>query len=356
MVLAEATPTEPILTLDALTAFLTRDKTPPPVLGPTEFERLDTRSRIKYNEARANFMTSGELVARTSEVQSCSHYIQKARKWNQANVSDRSSLTVSGAGVTGKSTALKVTMDEVFKDLQSKYPDLEVEDGEWIPIAYIEVPSHANAWRLLRRIADFLTLTYTEREPTASLLPRVVRAMRGAHTEYVVIDEAHLLTGSNRGHSETVEVMRELQRSIVATFAFGGVHLPSTAWMTGDTSSQLTDRTFYVELVRYPYRTSLDQAIWRGVIESIEEQLPLYSHPVGTLEALDEHLHFLTSGSISSLKRVIGGAALDLLDREDPSRETITEQLLDEQPLDMTSEKLLAINKAARARATRKAG
>lgn len=323
---------------ESLLAYLTTPNPQPVALSRAEHDALSPLERAEYDEGRVRFL-SGGVVVNTPAVAACLKSLKAALRLNAARNSGHAGVMLTGNSTMGKTTTAKEVLRWVMTQYAQAFPDWADEDH--IPVAYIEVPSGANAKDLMKEFAHFLGLSVLARETASDIRTKVVAAFRRANTQLIVVDELHNLDGHRAGLGEASDVLKGLSNDLTTTFIYAGLDLTTSKLMAGTRGQQLTSRFTAVELTRYDWNLKEDRTRWRGLVRAFEKKSTLLDQQPGTLEHLTEYLWARTGGGIGALSRLLTGTAIDLI-ADSTGSEVFSEAAFDEYPLDYTSELLYA--------------
>ncbi|WP_297008865.1 hypothetical protein [uncultured Corynebacterium sp.] len=96
---------------------------------------------------------------------------------------------------------------------------------------------------------------------------------------------------------------------------FCGIDLLDTDLLAGEMGRQIRARTKVYDIRTYSYGSAAARESWVELVAGMEALLPLAAHPVGSLTTpeLAGYLWNRTSGSIGSLRNLLGDAAIDAI-------------------------------------------
>lgn len=324
---------------EGLTHYLTNTIDRPDALTEAEYQALPANGRAAYDRARIRYLSGGILI-HTPQLQKAKTTIKRLLAENLGRNSGHSGLMLSGASTLGKTTTAKALMRYVHSMYRRQFPTF-AEHGH-VPVVYVEVPAGSTGKLLMSAFARFFGITIAPRDTMDSIKNRVVTALNTANTQLVVVDELHNLNASNRANGETIDMLKALHNQVPATFVYAGIELASAQLLSGPRGQQLSARFTKMDLPRFNFGHPVEAAQWAGIVKKFEDALPLSHHTPGTLLRLSPYLYERTNGSIGSLGKLITSTAIGLIMDEDPAKEAITQDLLDEQVLDIAAEESYA--------------
>jgi hypothetical protein len=320
---------------EGLTTYLSTKPIKLERLSHDEYLTLSPALRATYNRARMRHMATG-MVLTTPQLLRAKKQVAKYKAQNFGDNSGNRGLIVSGDPTTGKTTMMKELMRWCFDEYEDEDPGF-VSRGT-VPVVYTEVPTGSTGKALMVTFAYFFGLTIAQRDTMQSILHRVISAMTAAGTQLVIIDELHNLNAKNLGNGETIQILKELQNRVPATFVYAGLNLDDGDLFAGTIGQQISSRFSELKLSRYNRSNADDVAAWKVIVDRFERKLPLAHQEKGDLVKLSSYLHDRTNGSIGSLKDLLTGSAFDAINGPSGQPEAITREILDDQLIDKTSE------------------
>lgn len=253
----------------------------------------------------------------------------------------RTGIILDGEPTTGKTTAAIRLAGEAFRRHVDRHPTWK-EDGH-VPVVYLEIPPNCTGKTVMGRIINFFGGPVVPRMTLEERTTLATKLFAKARTSLVIFDEIQNLSQSNStGRFESAQAIKNLMNHVKAVPMYVGFDLESSAFTNDELGAQFASRCAPVRLGKLDITTPTGRQLWGGVIVRFEEQLGLMAHPPQTLLKEAMYLWNRTRGSIAALSRLLTTAALDLIEAGDPDAELITTDLLDDIPLDLTSERLLS--------------
>lgn len=301
----------------------------PDYLALTETERTD------YNAKRQSFIT-GQMLLNTPHMMEAKVRLLDCFAQNSSRRSGQVGLMLDGDSTLGKTTILEALIEYVYNRYAAQVPDHKALG--YVPIVFVEVPAGSRGKSLMEAFADFLGLPVAPRETMNSIRKRVAQAMRQANTKLVVVDELHKLAGSSINNGESVDILKELHNEVHATFLYAGLNLTSGELLSGSRGQQLSARFSFLGMSRYSLDHPEDKVAWKALVTASVLQLPLRHQDLNTLISHSDYLLARTGGSIGSLGRLLGGAAIALILDPVTVEENITRAHLVKRTLDLTAE------------------
>ena len=328
---------------------------PPPLTRRESLLEYLTQPRLAKPSADATASEreaylSGGITIETRAVSATWEALKAAIRENRARNSGHSGVMISGPSTVGKTTIAKALMRKVMDEYVAAYPGW-ASDGD-VPVVYIDVPPAANGKTLMTTMCRFLGLHVATRDTANDLRDRVVTVLRNANTKLIVVDELHNLAARTAGVGEAVDVLKALHNDLQAVFLYAGIDVVNSSLMSGPRGAQISGR-FTVQQLE-PYDFDSQKKEWRGLINAFERAIDLHDQSLGELRSMEEYLHDRTGGSIGSLRRLLTGMAIELINDPD-SPERFDRHRLDSYQLDHASDAHYRRVRAARARSQRTA-
>lgn len=305
------------------------------LLAEFDYQNLSDAERARYNSDRISFI-SGRMLLDTPHLKEARLRIQECFAQNSSRKSGHVGLMIDGDSTLGKTTILEALIEYVYRRFAAQVPEHKVFG--YAPVVFVEVPAGSRGKSLMTAFADFLGLPVAPRETMSSIRTRVAQAMRQANTKLVVVDELHNLSGRSASNGESVDVLKELHNEVHATFVYAGIDLTSGQLLSGPRGQQLSARFSLLGMRRYSLNHPEDKAVWKGLVRAYANALPLRHQNLKAIEDLSDYLLARTGGSIGSLGRLLGGAAIALILDPAMPEENITKEQLAHRTLDLTAE------------------
>lgn len=325
----------PLTTKEGWRAWTSDHAQPPAPPG----DRDDADARSRYDQARLLYL-SDPIVVRTPSVQSLINNARRLLILNRRQISARRGLIITGAGGTGKTTAITQLGKAHELGVQHRDPD-----QSRIPVVYVTVPPAATPRMLAAEFARFLGLPVTSRLNITDITSAVCSVLCRVGCDLVLVDEIHNLNLACRSGAEVSDQLKYFSEHIPATFVYAGVEVEQAGLFTGPRGRQIASRFAVLSTRPFGYGSKTERDNWRSLVLTFEQALPLRAHQPGSLGRHSEFLYRRTGGMLGSLSHVIRGAAVDaILD----GKEQVTRAHLEAILLDHQAEE--AARRAARAR------
>lgn len=304
-------------------------------LSEPDYLALSDAERTDYNAERIGFI-SGRMLLSTPHLKEARLRLQECIAQNSNRRSGHVGLMLDGDSTLGKTTILEALMEYVYNRFAAQVPNHKAIG--YIPIVFVEVPAGSRGKSLMTAFADFLGLPVAPRETMNSIRKRVAQAMRQANTKLVVVDELHKLAGGSVNNGESVDILKELHNEVRATFVYAGLNLTDGKLLSGSRGQQLSARFSFLGMSRYSLNNPEDKVAWKALVTAYVRELPLRHQDLKTLIGHSDYLLARTGGSIGSLGRLLGGAAIALILDPATVEENITRAQLVKRSLDLTAE------------------
>ena len=300
-----------------------------------DYTAWDAQTRHAFDKRRTRRIAYNLIVA-TPQLQELRLEARRALLLAQRHIG-RTGILVSGPATMGKTTAAFFALLDAFHRHVNQYPDWK-RDAH-IPVVYIEVPPGCTPKAIMGRLLDYVGVAHHPRVTLEERTRMVVHHLQRGLTSLIVIDELHNLARLNNGHFASAQAIKNLLNALHAVPIYVGVNLEDTALTNGALGAQFAGRSPLVRLDALRYDSAEDRKLWAGVLHSFEEQLALLAHPPKTLFPHAQTLWELTRGSIGALSRLLTIGALELIQKVDPARETLTMRQLSSIKVDFATER-----------------
>ncbi len=233
-----------------------------------------------------------------------------ARTSRQNGATKRHWLCVDGVTNTGKSEML-LRFAMRYRRTHLTHDDTEVHRR--VPIIMIQADPGQLGAGVLRAIADFAGVPTEGNED--KIRRRLAHVLPSMHTDYIVVDDGHMLTASSLAHS-----LRASLR-IPATFIYAGANMQESALLrsTGTSGNESTDqlRSRHTMLHFEPLSMPNDSALLRQLIgdfvKALERIVPHLATPFRRDNKALSKLVTTTRGQVGSLMGVLKDATVDAL-------------------------------------------
>ncbi len=298
-----------------------------------EYEALSPQQRAEYDMRRLRHVVT-DVVVKTPALTELLREVGRASARAHRPIG-RVGVVLSGPPTAGKTTGAYHAMVEALRRHERRYPDWKSMGH--LPLVYLEVPPGATAKSIMGRFMRFMDLPCHPRMTLEERTQVVTEALVRGRTSLVCIDEFQNL-GSNRGHSEASQAIKNLLNAVPCVPLYVGIDLEKSLLGGNGLGTQFASRSKLVRLGKLGVSTADERRLWGGVVYSFERQLCLLSHEPKSLLPLADYLWKRTRGSIGALASLLTTAATDLIDAGKPADEQITKQLLDTISLDLTTE------------------
>lgn len=316
----------PLTTKEGWRAWTAAHPEPPAPPGDPD----DSDALASYDQARLLYL-SDPIVVRTPAVQALINNARRLLILNKRQISARRGLIITGAGGTGKTTA--ITQLGKAHELGVRRRDL---DQSRIPVVYVTVPPAATPRMLAAEFARFLGLPVTSRLNMTDITNAVCSVLCRVGCDLVLVDEIHNLNLASRSGAEVSDQLKYFSEHIPATFVYAGVEVEQAGLFTGPRGRQIASRFAVLSTRPFGYGSKTERDNWRSLVLTFEQALPLRAHQPGSLARHSEFLYRRTGGMLGSLSHIIRGAAVEaILD----SQEKITRAHLEAILLDYQAEK-----------------
>lgn len=212
----EAAGGSPLTTKEGWRAWTSSHAQPPAPPGDCDD---DPDARARYDQARLIYL-SDPVVVRTPAVQSLINNARRLLILNRRQISARRGLIITGAGGTGKTTA--ITQLGKAHELGVRHRD---PDQSRIPVVYVTVPPAATPRMLAAEFVRFLGLPVTSRLNITDITSAVCSVLCRVGCDLVLVDEIHNLNLASRSGAEVSDQLKYFSEHIPATFVYAGVEV-----------------------------------------------------------------------------------------------------------------------------------
>lgn len=300
------------------------------------YDALNDGQRTAYNSERIRFMAGGMTVT-TGTITGLIAQFLKADMMNDGSLAGRRGVMLSAPASSGKSTAC-LALIEYYLSLYERENPGAISDGA-VPVIYTSVPATRTIKGMLQRLARFLALPFQKSDTETDLAAMLQEALPAVGTRLIVLDEVQMLNGAESTSRPAVNNLKDLTNYFEGTIVYSGLNLTDSGLLFGDAGLQLKRRVFNVNVIDFTAsQTEQTLAEWSKIVGSFAKALPLYATNPAEVQADAEWLHTFTGGTIGTLKAVLFDAAAKLIFEDDPSRENLTRELLQESVRDYAAE------------------
>lgn len=278
-------------------------------ISMSEYESLSSSERALYNIGRERFMTV-ECRVSTPSLQKAAQAIRNAMADNRSPDASKSGVIISGRPGYGKTTAV-LEFGRALERRRKK--QLPAGTKNFIPVAYVPVPTHATAKTMIAKILDFYGSIYSQTTRYDALLDRATGIMRKAATQLVVIDDIHRLDLTYRHNEQVADALKEVSERCPGTMVYAGVDVARNGLFWGSRGEQIMARFEVVKFDRYDVDSADGFAVWGRVVAELESSLCLLQQPHLELVTVARELHELSGGSIGRLAKAVRRGARDAI-------------------------------------------
>lgn len=291
--------------------FVSFDASQPLEMSMDDYETLSSSERALYNIGRERFMTV-EFRVSTPSLRNAAKAIHNAMADNRSPDASKSGVIISGRPGYGKTTAVLEFGRALERHLGNradrgtkKTKDDEGHERNFIPVAYVPVPTHATAKTMISKILDFYGAIYSQTTRYDTLLARATGIMRKAGTQLVIIDDIHRLDLTYRHNEQVADALKEVSERCPGTMVYAGVDVAKNGLFWGSRGEQIMARFEVVHFDRYQVDSTEGFAVWGRVIAELESSLCLLQQPHLELVSIAKELHELSDGSIGRLAKAV---------------------------------------------------
>jgi hypothetical protein len=316
----------------------------PKRLTSRQYTRLSSAERAAYDERRLAHAGSFTIVTPTmGSIHKGA--LRTARMNLHRGPGARRNVVVDGLGGLGKSTIVAELGRKWELSLLRGFEIDPEAEPDFIPVAYVTLPSPATIKTLNEALADFYEVVRPSKVTADWLARQVKEAAERCCTSMVIVDDIHYLNLRHESDREVNDHLKYLSNSLAATFVFAGIGLEKTGLLSeGKPGESLSLSQTRRRFVRYPVapfslHNDAHRYEWLSLLTAIERHVPLMQSGDGALVALADYLFDRSGGFIGSVVELIRqGAALAI----EEGSEKWSEALFDEIDADHASEEEFA--------------
>lgn len=310
-------------------AFMEYHPQQPEQLKLKALRALSEDAKEEYDRQRFAWI-GADVVLETKDFEKISQHLRIV----QARIGARSStagraFAISGRAGLGKSTTA-ITLARMHESQQRK----KLGDGADIaPVVYAVVPPGATPKMLMRAFATWLGMQVPPRLDAPTVTNMVVKVMERQQVSMVIVDELHNLRTRSTAGAEAASQLKVFTERVNAAFVYCGIDLLSSDLFNGEIGEQIRARTKMYALEPYSIGSKSAREAWEAIVLGMEDLLPLADHPTGSLGDMATYLYHRTSGSVGSLRTLLGDAAIGaiIMGTERVDRELLDDTILDEE-------------------------
>ncbi|SJN10393.1 putative ATP/GTP-binding protein [Leucobacter sp. 7(1)] len=274
-----------------------------------EYEAMASSDRALYNIARERFMSVGARIS-TPSLRSFAAAARNAMADNRSPDDSKSGVIISGRPSMGKTTAVQ-EFGRAFERARRARSTQKKRD--LIPVAFAQVPTHATEKTMMKKLADFYALPYSQTASYETLLARVCNVMRECATEIVIIDDIHRLDLRYHANEGAADALKELSERFPGTMIYAGVDVARNGLFWGSRGEQIMARFETVQFDEYDIATNEGAAVWGRILTELETSLCLIDQPEGDILRIAAELRDISRGSLGRMAKAIRRCARDAI-------------------------------------------
>lgn len=274
-----------------------------------EYEAMASSDRALYNIARDRFMSVGARIA-TPSLRSFVAAARNAMADNRSPDASKSGVIISGRPSMGKTTAVQEFGRAYERARRARSTDPK---RDLIPVAFAQVPTHATEKTMMKKLAEFYALPYSQTASYETLLSRVSNVMRACETEIVIIDDIHRLDLRYRASEQAADALKELSERCPGTMIYAGVNVAHNGLFWGSRGEQIMARFETVQFDEYDAATNEGAALWGRVLTELEESLCLINQQDGDILTIAAELRDISRGSLGRMAKAIRRCAREAI-------------------------------------------
>jgi len=304
----------------------------PERIRPSEYRRLDERSRSGYDRERLRHAHGfGPIRSLYADIHRALERLVVSNELRGPGA--RHGAALDGNPGNGKTTIVSHFGRHYERRCRERYPHELTPDGhEYLPVVYVNVDAMPTIKGLNQAILAFYGMGPPKRANARELTQLVLQCARLCGTSLIVIDDIHLLELRREADRDANNHLKRLANDLQATFVYAGVGLSHGGFMHeglyGPEAplAQISQR--FKRLPVEPLRRSTEpqRAMWLGVLSVFERELVLLNAREGDLTAHADYLWRRTQGVIGSLTQLLIEAAAEAIHS---GSERITRKLMD---------------------------
>lgn len=302
---------------DSLTAwreFVARRNVEPKRLSLEQITALSDEAKTAYDESRFAWI-GADVVIETKDLATIEHQVRVIRARLAAHRSTAGrTLALSGRAGVGKSTIAMLMGKRHERAVRDKL-NLSTGDPAVAPVLYLVVPPGSTPKMLMVAIARWIGLPVPHGCDAPTIMDRVVTVLKTLKTSMIIVDEVHNLKTNKAAGADAASTLKSFTERLDAAVIFCGIELLDTDLLAGEMGRQIRARTKVYDIRSYSYGSAASREAWAELVAGMETLLPLACHTVGSLTTpeMADYLWNRTSGSIGSLRNLLGDAAIDAI-------------------------------------------
>jgi len=273
------------------------------------YEEMASSDRAIYNIARERFMSVGARIA-TPSLRRFVAAASSAMADNRSPDASKSGVVISGRPSMGKTTAVQ-EFGRAYERARRERAGTRRKD--LIPVAFAQVPTHATEKTMMKKLAEFYALPFSQTASYETLLSRVSNVMRACETEIVIIDDIHRLDLRYRASEQAADALKELSERCPGTMIYAGVNVAQNGLFWGSRGEQIMARFETVQFDEYDVATNEGGAVWGRVLTELEDSLCLIRQPEGDILKIAAELREISRGSLGRMAKAIRRCARDAI-------------------------------------------
>jgi AAA domain len=318
----------------------------PEVLSGAQIKALSPAATLSYNTLRNDWHANiGTL--RTPQLQALHENL-----WDivDSNVQDgdkaKGAVAIDAFPGLGKTTAVEKFAKEFH--LREIAADGERTRGghERWPVCRVSLTGSTTLRDFNRALLEFFAHPGSDRGTAAQYIRRALDCVLSCEVRLLIVDDLHFLRWTSTSGVEVSNHLKYIANEFPVTLVFIGVGLSERGLFTEGTCmenavlAQTGRRTTVLGMEPFVVTNDTGRRQWKALLKAIEQRLVLAHNHEGMLaEELADYLFARSSGHIGSLMTLINRGCVRAVRT---GTERLTEELLDQLPIDAAAEQARA--------------
>lgn len=313
----------------------------PEALTRKQIASLSLAARDDYNSRRHDWHANATL--KTPQLQALHENL-----WDiiDSNVHDgnrvKGAVALDAPAGMGKSTAIELFGLEFHRREIATHGPRTRAGHQRLPVSRLSLMGSTTIRELSRMHLQFFAHPGSERGTAAQYVRRALDCVLSCETRLLIIDDLHFLRWHTNNGVEVSNHFKHLASEFPVTLIFIGVGLADSGLFTDGTVSgnpalaQTGRRTTLLGMEGFDTDTQAHRQQWAALLKGIERRLILADGHEGMLaDELNDYLYSRSTGHIGSLMTLINRGCVRAIRTK---TEKLTEELLDQVPIDAAAE------------------